>query len=146
MDEQKVVSLKEKFIYVKDGDQYGKRDAWYIMKPEGEGELERYRGDCEDFALTTLYQHCDESLLKFWWMLISYKAQITYCYVKTPERGHAVLRIEDDWTDNIFAKVVTQADMIDYGYVFQTKYFNPLTVAIKLLKGKWWKSQNDRSK
>lgn len=146
MDEQKIVSLKEKFIYVRDGDRYGKRDAWYIMKPEGEGELERYRGDCEDFALTTLYQHCDESLLKFWWMLISYKAQITYCYVKTPERGHAVLRIEDDWTDNIFGKVVTQADMIDYGYVFQTKYFNPLTVAIKLLKGKWWKSQNDRSK
>ena len=77
---------------------------------------------------------------------MSGKAQIVYCYVKEPHRGHAVLRIENDWTDNIFGRVVTQEAMIDYGYVFETQYFKPLTVAVKLLKGKWWKRQNDRSK
>ena len=55
------------------------------------------------------------------------------------EINDVVISYEDDWTDNIFGRVVTQVDMIDYGYVFDTRYFNPLTVAIKLLKGKWWK-------
>ena len=36
--------LNNEFKYVKDSDQYGKRDAWYILKEAP------YNGDCEDYS------------------------------------------------------------------------------------------------
>ena len=41
--------LNKKFKYRKDRDQYGSRDAWYVMNHEP------YNGDCEDYSLTLLF-------------------------------------------------------------------------------------------
>ena len=45
-----VERLNDEFKYVRDSDQYGKRDAWYVMKNAP------WDGDCEDYALTLLYR------------------------------------------------------------------------------------------
>ena len=47
--QDELVEVVENFTYVSDSDQFGKREAWYIMKEKP------YKGDCEDFALTILY-------------------------------------------------------------------------------------------
>ena len=47
--QDELVDVVENFTYVSDSDQFGKREAWYIMKEKP------YTGDCEDFALTILY-------------------------------------------------------------------------------------------
>ena len=44
--QDQLVDVVENFIYTTDMNQYGKREAWYIMKEKP------YHGDCEDFALT----------------------------------------------------------------------------------------------
>jgi hypothetical protein len=107
-----------------------------------------YRGDCEDFSLTALYHYSDKNWLKFWYYLITYKAHIRFCYVDTPDRGHAVLSFGDVYIDNIFGTTTTKDEMETRGYVFKTPswlYFAPTTVAIKLLIGKLWKSQKKLS-
>ena len=51
-----VAQLNKKFKYVKDADQYGHREAWFIMKKAP------YTGDCEDYSLTLLYNLKGRSL------------------------------------------------------------------------------------
>ena len=53
-----LVELNKKFKYRRDVDQYGNRDAWFIMKQPP------YVGDCEDYSLTLLYNLKGRSLLK----------------------------------------------------------------------------------
>ena len=130
-------SLGKKFKYRYDTEQYGKRDAWYIMREQTEnGKLE---GDCEDFALTLLWHISEHSYVKFWWSLISRKAKVCYCYIETPDRGHAVLRYDGEFADNIQKKFVTKEKMESKGYVFSKWMFIPSTVAIKMLIGKFYK-------
>ena len=58
MDVKKITEeLHKRFTYVTDKNQYGKREAWYIMNPDPLAkEWPVYKGDCEDFSLTVLYQ------------------------------------------------------------------------------------------
>jgi len=141
--------LKETFEYVPDIRKYGKREAWCIMRPDPLAEeWPVYRGDCEDFSLTVLYHYSDKSWLKFWYYLFTYKAHMRFCYVDTPDRGHAVLKFGDVYIDNVFGTTTTKDEMETRGYVFRTPawlYFAPTTVAIKLLIGKLWKSQRKTS-
>jgi hypothetical protein len=116
------------------------------MRPDPLGKTwPIYRGDCEDFSLTVLYHYSDKSWWKFWYYLITYKAQIRYCYVDTPDRGHAVLKFGDVYIDNNFGTTTTKEKMEARGYVFRGPawlYFIPTTVAIKLLLGKLWKTKS----
>ena len=147
MDVKKVTEeLHKRFTYVTDKNQYGKREAWYIMKPDPLAkEFPVFKGDCEDFSLTVLYQLCAGKWTKFWWYIFSYKAQIRYCYLHTPDRGHAVLQLGDVYLDNIFGTTTTKEAMEERGYVFKQPaflWFLPTTVSIKLLLGKIWKTKS----
>ena len=67
-----------------------------------------------------------------------------FCYVDTPDRGHAVLKFGDVYIDNNFGTTTTKEKMEARGYVFKQPawlYFIPTTVAIKLLLGKLWKTK-----
>ena len=128
-----VKELNDNWTYKYDIDQYAKKECWKIMHSAP------YLGDCEDYSLTLLFNICDKSYFKFWWSLISRKAKICYCYVETPDRGHAVLRYDGEFADNIQKKFVTKEKMESKGYVFSKWMFIPSTVAIKMLIGKFYK-------
>jgi len=116
--------INEKFSYKYD-DAY---DKWKIMAGQ------QLRGDCEDYALTVLFNVvCNRSWFSFWQKLIFGNAKLTYCITKTNE-GHAVLRVGDNYIDNWTKKWVPLEGMENLGHKFHDKYFRWYHVAIKLLK------------
>ena len=127
--------LKREFTYVSDPDQYESRDAWYVMRPK-KALNHDYQGDCEDFALTLLFQLCNNSWAAFWWSLISRKAKLHFCTYKD-FGGHAVLRWRGKYADNIQMTFVSKEVMEKDGYKFHSFLFLPYIVAIKLLLGKF---------
>ena len=131
MDEQKVIleHLNKNFQYVYDKNAYGKRDAWYVMK------YVAFEGDCEDYSLTYLYEVSGRSYIKMFWNLIFGGYKVCYCQVKGD--GHAVLRHNKLYLDNIQKKWCGKDYLEARGYVFHSTFFWWNTVAIKLLQG-WY--------
>ena len=110
------------------------RDLWRVLKVN---ELGMYRGDCEDYGLSVLYYViCQESWLRFWWMLFSFQAELCGC--DTKNGGHAVLRYGDMYIDNWTKEWVEREDMEELGHKFWPWYKTilPTTVAIKMTLGK----------
>lgn len=71
-------------------------DVWFIMR-EKDGYL---YGDCEDFALTCLWEACDRNLKTFFKKVILTHEYKLY-YVKTKDNGnHVVGCAENLWFDN----------------------------------------------
>ena len=134
--EDAVRQLASCYTYVYDKNQYDSRDAWYVMRPKAPLNHD-YRGDCEDFSLTLLFHISDNSWRKFWWNLVSRKAKICFCEVRGG--GHAVLRYEGMYADNIQQKFVTLEELQNRNYVFSKILFIPYMVAVKLLVGKYIK-------
>lgn len=84
--------LHRRFVYVPDNTRL---DHWRIHR--GDGEV---RGDCEDFALTLLWQLSDQSMRRFWWNIITMRA--CFWHVKSYNGGgHAVLWYKGYWADNM---------------------------------------------
>lgn len=83
--------LKKRFIWTKDT----RLDTWRILK--GDGPL---RGDCDDFAMTALYVHCNQSILKFWFMVLTFQG--VFWFVKDPNgQAHLALWVRGKgWIDN----------------------------------------------
>lgn len=121
--------FSKKFNYVSDRNAYDSRDAWFIMEEQNG----IYYGDCEDYALTLLFLFCNRSYLKFWFYLVTRRAKIQYCVVRS---GHAVLVYKGKYIDNIQKKFVTKQDMINGGYQLNTNLYSATTVAIRLAVGK----------
>lgn len=134
--ESAVSQLASCYKYVYDKDQYGSRDAWYVMLPKAPLDHD-YRGDCEDFSLTLLFHISDYSWKEFWWSLLTRKAKICYCEVRG--EGHAVLRYEGMYADNIQLKFVERKELEEKGYIFSRWLFIPYQVGIKLLYGSFLK-------
>ena len=110
------------------------RDVWFVIKPNEQGA---YRGDCEDYSLSVLYYViCQESWLKFWWLLFTFQAEICGC--DTKGGGHAVLRYGDMYIDNWTKAWVEREDMEELGHKFWPWNYTilPTTVAIKMALGK----------
>jgi len=109
------------------------RDLWRVLKVN---ELGMYRGDCEDYGLSVLYYViCQESWLRFWWMLFTLEARL--CYVTTKKGGgHAVLRFGDMYIDNWTKAWVPRAHMESLGHEFHNWRFIPTTVAIRMMMAK----------
>ena len=110
------------------------RDLWFVIKPDGDG---LYQGDCEDYSLSVLYYIiCQESWLKFWWLLFTFQAEMCGC--DTNGGGHAVLRYGDMYIDNWTKAWVEREDMEELGHDFWPWYKTilPTTVAIKMAFGK----------
>ena len=111
-----------------------KRDQWRVLTPDSDG---MYRGDCEDFALSVFYYVvCNESWLKFWWLLLTGKAKL--CYVMTKnDVGHAVLRYDNSYIDNWTRQWVDRTHMESLGHEFHGSLFSVLHVAVRMLKAKF---------
>ena len=123
-----LIQLNKKFKYRKDTDQYGKRDAWFIMKQPP------YVGDCEDYSLTLLYNLKDRSLLKMLISLLIRESKILRCTVNG--NGHAVLRYRGKYIDNNFKEWTTKKDMKERGgYVFSAWLYIPYQVVVKIIAG-----------
>jgi predicted transglutaminase-like cysteine proteinase len=123
--------LNYKFRYIKDSDQYGKRDAWYIMKrPDEDGW---YRGDCEDYSLTLLYNLKGRSVRKLLLSLLIRESKICFCKVNGV--GHAVLYYKGQYIDNICQKWVSKEYLEQDDYEFSFWIYIPYQVIIKLVMG-----------
>ena len=110
------------------------RDQWRVLKPNA---LDQYHGDCEDYSLSVLYYViCQESWLKFWWLLITFQAELCGC--DTKGGGHVVLRYGDMYIDNWTKAWVELEDMQELGHKFWSWYLTilPTTVAIKMVMAK----------
>ena len=88
-------NLNSRFQYKYDKDQYGRKEHWTIMQ-QPEGPLV---GDCEDYSLTLLWYLEGKSMRRFWWSLLTRKAEMWFC--KVNGEGHAVLKYNGKWIDNI---------------------------------------------
>ena len=118
------------FVYVSDERNYGSREAWYIMKQKP------YNGDCEDFALTILYNLCGRSVFRL--LLSVFIGRGKICYTLSPKGGgHAVLRYRGLYTDNWQDKWLNKEDYIAKGYTFKPVLFWAYTTSLQLLKGYW---------
>ena len=95
--------LNNEFKYVKDSDQYGKRDAWYILKEAP------YNGDCEDYSLTLLYNLTGRSIIKMFISLLTRESKLCFCKVRGI--GHAVLKWRGKYIDNIQKRWVSKEDI-----------------------------------
>ena len=110
------------------------RDVWFVIKLNEQG---LYRGDCEDYSLSVLYYVvCQGSWLKFWWLLVTFQAELCGC--DTKGGGHVVLRYGDMYIDNWTKAWVEREDMEELGHDFWPWYKTilPTTVAIKMALGK----------
>ena len=97
-----------------------------------------YVGDCEDYALTLLYLISGKSMWKFWFYLITGKAQIRRVTTKNGG-GHAVLRFGKHWADNWTKKFVEWEEMEKLGHKKYYWFYFPQDVALKLAVAKWKK-------
>ena len=126
--QDELVEVVENFTYVSDSDQFGKREAWYIMKDKP------YKGDCEDFALTILYNICNRKIFVMMMSILIGRSKI--CYTKSPrDGGHAVLRHRGLYTDNWQKEWMTKQDYLDKGYTFHRFLFWAYTTSVKLFLG-----------
>jgi len=130
--ERELEELNSTWAYKYDIDQYAKREYWQIMKDHP------YVGDCEDYALTLLYLISGKSMLKFWFYLITGKAQIRRVITKNGG-GHAVLRFGNMWADNWTKKFVSWEEMAKLGHKKYYWFYFPQDVALKLAVAKWKK-------
>ena len=126
--QDELVEVVGNFTYVSDSDQFGKREAWYIMKEKP------YKGDCEDFALTILYNICNRKIFVMMMSILIGRSKI--CYTKSPrDGGHAVLRHRGLYTDNWQKEWMTKQDYLDKGYTFHRFLFWAYTTSVKLFLG-----------
>ena len=121
--------VKHRFVY--QADQLRVFDSWRVMKLQ-DG---RYRGDCEDFALTVYWHVCDHDAVKFLWNLL-----VTHRYglIRTrTARGeaHVVGAFQDQWFDNFTKQSQSKENFFQTtGHHSTLRYPGPL-IALYLLIG-----------
>ena len=121
--------VSDHFVYLSDRDQFGKRDCWFIM------EERPYRGDCEDFALTVLYQIKGKSVFRMLMSLAVGRSKIHFC--TAPDGAlHSTLRYDGLYSDNWQRTWLTKQSFIRKGYAFHPIHFLVGNVIIRLIRGK----------
>ena len=119
--------LKDNFEYTADG----RKGYWKILSKDKGG---KYRGDCEDYALTALYMESG-SWFKFWLKLILGRAKLVHC--KSPGgNGHAILKYNGLYIDNIQREWTTERMMKFKGYKLDRFSYLWHVVVIKLATSK----------
>ena len=123
-----LADVTENFEYLSDTKQFQARDAWYIMKEAP------YIGDCEDYALTVLYNICNRKIFVMALSLLIGRSKI--CFTISPSGGgHAVLRHRGLYTDNWQKEWLTKQDYIDKNYAFHKPWFWGNTTLVKVYQG-----------
>ncbi len=85
-----LVDFNRYFIWTPDG----RIDNWKIIKDFP------LRGDCEDYAATVLWIESDESILKWWWKVLTLQA-IFWVVKDYNGNNHCVLWLKDKgWIDS----------------------------------------------
>lgn len=76
----------------------GRLDSWRLLRDNISG---RFKGDCDDYAVTVAYLDSGSSWLRFWWRLVT--RQQVFWYTKTPQgEPHLMLWVRGKgWIDNI---------------------------------------------
>ncbi len=120
--------VSKNFTWLSDADQFGKREAWYIMREKP------YLGDCEDFALTVLYNIKGRSVFKMLMSMTFLQSKVHYC---TAPNGvlHNTLRYKGWYTDNWEYKWCTKESFIKKGYKFHPLWYWSWTAMWKLVAG-----------
>lgn len=122
----KLENFIERYKYTEDG----KYDTWEIPKLiDG-----KYMDDCDGLALGVLYYVlANESLFKFWYLLIFTKVKLFYV-VTSNSVGHMVLRDKAGrYIDTYSKEWVSEETMLSYGHKFSKlkMYYFP-QVALKM--------------
>jgi predicted transglutaminase-like cysteine proteinase len=124
--EEALKKLNSHFVYQKDDLRWF--DHWRILYSEKE---QKWVGDCEDYALTLMWMLSGRNLFQFLWDILRLKYLMWF--VKYPNgAGHAIVRIENLYYDNIQKKGVTKEELVSTGYKFVFPMIPPF-VFIKLL-------------
>lgn len=132
-----VHEFNERWQYRYDKEQYGHADAWHIIHELTDG---KYVGDCEDYALTLLWQFEDKSWLKFWWAIFTGKGKICAVGPNKWKTTHAVLRYKGEYVDNWTRSLGPKSRIEDNGFVFSAiRNCWPTTVVILMLKSWIWR-------
>jgi hypothetical protein len=117
--------LAKNFEYKADG----KLDNWRIMSKDN------LKGDCDDYAVTSLYVLSNHSLIKFWFNILIFRA--IFWYTKSPTGGpHLVLQFKDKYIDNWDKKLLPKSEFDKAGYKFVFPlilFFPPIKMAIGVL-------------
>lgn len=110
--EDALKELNKRFSYRRDPLRWF--DNWKVIYDESEP---KWYGDCEDYSLTLMWMLSDRSFVKFLWNILIMKHLIWF--VKTPDGdGHAVVRIDGVYYDNIQKKESTKEVLKSKGYKF----------------------------
>ena len=118
--------INSSFLYQRDDSRI---DDWDVL----DTSKEQIKGDCEDYALTLLWLESKENLIRFVFNILLHRYTIYFCKAPNGE-GHAVLKHDGYYIDNIQRKLVTKKDLQVAGY----KRFIPapnFVVLIRLLVG-----------
>ena len=120
--------LANNFMYKPDG----KLDSWRILP------MNDLVGDCDDYAVTALYLYCGKSIIKFWFMLITFQAILWF--TKSPAGGgHLVLWVRGNgYIDNWDRRWVSRKELKVWGYRFIFPWPFPF-VAMKMFFGLFFK-------
>lgn len=99
--------VNSNFIYKKD---IG-LDKWKILNDGN------WSGDCEDYAITTIWLYSDKKWTTFLWNLISFKFVIWYCVLPNG-LAHAATKFDGKYFDNIQAGLVSKETLEQYDFYF----------------------------
>ena len=94
----------DNFVYENDPKMIG--DTWHVMKMKNG----KFKGDCDDFALTCLWFYSDKKILKFLFhLLITHRYKLYRC--KTNTGGwHVVGSVDGLWFDNWTKKALPKEE------------------------------------
>lgn len=114
-------------------------DWWSIMKLSRTGI---YYGDCDDFAITSIYLACDNNIYKFIWnVLILHKYRIYFAKTMQGER-HAIGYGEGLYFDNWSREALPKDEFIKRtGHKIYTFFPGPL-IAYFMLFGLFARNDN----
>ena len=129
--EEALKTINRKFKYKSDTFRW--LDHWRVMVNDGDV----WHGDCEDYSLTLAWLVSDKNILKFIWNLITFKFLIWYVLSPNGE-GHAIIKIDGLYYDNIQKKGCSKDQLKAKGYKFVFPLIFPavaLKFAISLVGG-----------
>jgi hypothetical protein len=118
--------LNERFVY--QADRPGLVDRWHILSGDGP-----WRGDCEDYALTLMWLVSDRSWLKFWLALLTFRHVMWHVRVGPNRTGHALVKINGQWYDNIQQRPVSAELLESEGYHWSHPIIPPAVAVLMLI-------------
>jgi hypothetical protein len=131
-----ITALKDDFEYTIDNPE--RLDPWFIMK-KVDG---KYRGDCDDFALTAIWHICKKNIFLF---ILNFMILNRYhiWYAKIGNDGHAVAYAKGKFFENRYARLMSRQELKENDIRLIAPLFFPF-IALKLIIGLFYKIIKNR--